>query len=409
MRTPSSTAATTPRPGCSPSSCARPASRACSCRVTARRTRRSSRSPVRTAADGAILSAPAGSGAGRLQRRSTRQSTTRTRVCTPPSRTTRRTSSWPASTAGRPSHADMNTFIGSYTGTGVSGPIAFDEQGRHQAVDDLRLQGQERQARHREPDADRVIPVAARTIRNGCGRESLPAAAAATSRLKGSRWTSRSCSTTSSSCTDHRAGARSDLRADRARLHDGVRRPAADQLRPLRGLHVRDLRRGLGRRSSSTAPSPVSQSLRRHASGLLVHRPRGGMLTSAAIALLLERVAYRPLIRRGAPKLIILISAIGASFSLAEIMGLRDQFAGWFGLEDDLEQLRRPGAQRLLDPDHDRPPRVCSPSATTGHRRRPAGDRVRPGDDVRPRPCSSAGPGSAAASGRSPRTPSPPP
>jgi branched-chain amino acid transport system permease protein len=40
--------------------------------------------------------------------------------------------------------------------------------------------------------------------------------------------------------------------------------------------------------------------------------------------------------KRGAPKLIILISAIGASFSLAEIMGLRDKFAGWFGLDDDL-------------------------------------------------------------------------
>jgi branched-chain amino acid transport system permease protein len=60
------------------------------------------------------------------------------------------------------------------------------------------------------------------------------------------------------------------------------------------------------------------------------------MLTSAAIALMLERVAYRPLIRRGAPKLIILISAIGASFSLAEIMGLRDKISGWFGLQDDL-------------------------------------------------------------------------
>jgi branched-chain amino acid transport system substrate-binding protein len=31
--------------------------------------------------------------------------------------------------AGKTSHADMNTFIGSYTGTGVSGPIAFDSKG----------------------------------------------------------------------------------------------------------------------------------------------------------------------------------------------------------------------------------------------------------------------------------------
>jgi branched-chain amino acid transport system permease protein len=60
------------------------------------------------------------------------------------------------------------------------------------------------------------------------------------------------------------------------------------------------------------------------------------MLTSAVIALLLERVAYRPLIRRGAPKLIILIAAIGASFSLSEIMGLRDRISGWFGVQGDL-------------------------------------------------------------------------
>jgi len=31
--------------------------------------------------------------------------------------------------AGKTSHADMNTFIGSYTGNGVSGPIAFDSNG----------------------------------------------------------------------------------------------------------------------------------------------------------------------------------------------------------------------------------------------------------------------------------------
>jgi branched-chain amino acid transport system permease protein len=70
--------------------------------------------------------------------------------------------------------------------------------------------------------------------------------------------------------------------------------------------------------------------------GLLGISLVAAMLTSAAIAMILERVAYRPLIRRGAPKLIILISAIGASFSLAELMGLRDRIAGWFGLEDKL-------------------------------------------------------------------------
>jgi branched-chain amino acid transport system permease protein len=52
--------------------------------------------------------------------------------------------------------------------------------------------------------------------------------------------------------------------------------------------------------------------------------------------MLLERVAYRPMIKRGASKLMILIAAIGASFSLAEIMGLRDRIVGWVGLEDKL-------------------------------------------------------------------------
>lgn len=60
------------------------------------------------------------------------------------------------------------------------------------------------------------------------------------------------------------------------------------------------------------------------------------MTVSGLVALLLERVAYRPLINRNAPRLVALISAIGASFVLAELMGLRDKVASWFGLEDDL-------------------------------------------------------------------------
>lgn len=60
------------------------------------------------------------------------------------------------------------------------------------------------------------------------------------------------------------------------------------------------------------------------------------MATSAIIALLLEKFAYRPLIKRNAPRLIALISAIGASFVLAELMGLRDKIAGWVGLDDTL-------------------------------------------------------------------------
>ena len=56
------------------------------------------------------------------------------------------------------------------------------------------------------------------------------------------------------------------------------------------------------------------------------------MVMSAAVGLVVERVAYRPLISKGAPRLMALISAIGASFALSEAMGLRDRFARWFGL-----------------------------------------------------------------------------
>lgn len=60
------------------------------------------------------------------------------------------------------------------------------------------------------------------------------------------------------------------------------------------------------------------------------------MLMSALVAVIIERVAYRPLRKRNAPPLIALISAIGASFVLSETMGLREKIAGWFGLDDTL-------------------------------------------------------------------------
>lgn len=46
-----------------------------------------------------------------------------------------------------------------------------------------------------------------------------------------------------------------------------------------------------------------------------------GAITAACIAWTLERVAYRPLRRRGAPKIAFLISAIGASFFLSTLAG----------------------------------------------------------------------------------------
>src|SRR5690349_8471570 len=54
-----------------------------------------------------------------------------------------------------------------------------------------------------------------------------------------------------------------------------------------------------------------------------------GALVSSFIAWLLERVAYRPLRHRGAPKLAFLISAIGASFFLVQLAGkLFNRFPG---------------------------------------------------------------------------------
>jgi len=68
--------------------------------------------------------------------------------------------------------------------------------------------------------------------------------------------------------------------------------------------------------------------------GILLVALLAAMAMSSVIALGLEKFAYRPLIKRGAPRLIALISAIGASFVLAELMGLRDRVADWFGLRD---------------------------------------------------------------------------
>jgi branched-chain amino acid transport system permease protein len=54
-----------------------------------------------------------------------------------------------------------------------------------------------------------------------------------------------------------------------------------------------------------------------------------GAVTGACVAWTLERVAYRPLRKRGAPKLAFLISAIGASFFLSQLAGkLFNRFHG---------------------------------------------------------------------------------
>jgi branched-chain amino acid transport system permease protein len=61
------------------------------------------------------------------------------------------------------------------------------------------------------------------------------------------------------------------------------------------------------------------------------------VLMSGGVAMLVERFAYRRLVRRNAPKYVILISAIGASFVLSETMGLREKLVDIFGLKEALE------------------------------------------------------------------------
>ena len=57
--------------------------------------------------------------------------------------------------------------------------------------------------------------------------------------------------------------------------------------------------------------------------GVLLLSLLAAMAASGITAVLLERIAYRPLRRRGASRLAALISAIGASFFLQEVFGLR--------------------------------------------------------------------------------------
>jgi branched-chain amino acid transport system permease protein len=75
--------------------------------------------------------------------------------------------------------------------------------------------------------------------------------------------------------------------------------------------------------------------------GLLLLALVAAMVVSGVVALGVERVAYRRLRRVNAPPLVALISAIGASFVLGELMGLRDKIVGWVGLRDDLNDYVR--------------------------------------------------------------------
>jgi branched-chain amino acid transport system permease protein len=60
--------------------------------------------------------------------------------------------------------------------------------------------------------------------------------------------------------------------------------------------------------------------------GLLLIGLLGAVVASGATALVVELAAYRPLRRRNAPPLAFLITAIGASLVLQQIVGIRTQF-----------------------------------------------------------------------------------
>ena len=152
----------------------------------------------------------------------------------------------------------------------------------------------------------------------------------------------------------HRARGR--VRPHRARLHARLRHPVHDQLRPRRGLHVRAHSPPASRppawttRACST-PTPSS------AFALILAI---AMLELMVIAVLLERIAYRPL--RGAPRLVPLITAIGAS------LFLQYTARGFFGSGvRAYPQLRRSSRARC-----ELGRMLMSGDAAHGHRRRPS-------------------------------------
>ena len=100
------------------------------------------------------------------------------------------------------------------------------------------------------------------------------------------------------------------LRAYRARLHDGLWRPAPDQLRPRRCLHARVIHRFLhGARDESGGQPTLGAALVRLFPILLI-----AMAACAFLGVIIERLAYRPL--RNQARLTALITAIGVSLFL---------------------------------------------------------------------------------------------
>ena len=236
-------------------------------------------------------------------------------------RTTRRTSSWRASRPARPPARTCRTFVNGYNGKGVASELQVrpttaswtrrrSRSGRSRST---RRQDRRRTRRSRSPDRRSLLQRLSRDpVRPGViapGRTGLLRPHGAPSCEL--RWTVLQFR----DLTSHRPDPGRDLRPGRARLHPGLRRAAPDQLRALRGLHDRHVRRDLvwgcfGLDQNSPRPRRSGRSC----STCCVGADRRRWSPPAATALVVELVAYRPLRRRNAPPLAFLITAIGASF-----------------------------------------------------------------------------------------------
>ena len=217
----------------------------------------------------------------------------------------------------------MLEFVNDYDEAGITKQLKFDETGEPADVARLRLQGRGRRDRLRP--GDRADAVDRRHVeRDSCGRGGmLPGRSRARLTGRGGPVNFDFLFNNFAELTITGLALGADLRPDRPRLHDGLRRPAADQLRALRSLHVRHLRRAVDRDAPSAATATSSRRRGDRASCSPRWSRRWPSRRPSPCSS--RRVAYRPLIKRNAPKLIALISAIGASFVLAELMGLRDR------------------------------------------------------------------------------------
>ncbi len=98
--------------------------------------------------------------------------------------------------------------------------------------------------------------------------------------------------------------------------------------------------------------------------GFLLLALVAAMAVSGGVALVVERIAYRRLREKNAPPLVALISAIGASFMLSEIMGLRDRIASWLNLDGVLAPTCAWPARTRRSSTRCRTRRCCRPAGS---------------------------------------------